>query len=182
MQRYFRIFALVSILLFTVSAFAQRPGGARPGGAGGGRPDAAPTVAPPKLRASLDAAQLADLQGLRQECVKLGLAYLTKAQQENGSFSASPRAGIGPTLIVALGLLRSGVPLDAPVLEKTLKFLEASIQPDGGVYSTGGHLSSYESCLGLVCFALADEAAGDARYAKVVQNAEKFVRSTQYNA
>jgi squalene-hopene/tetraprenyl-beta-curcumene cyclase len=43
-------------------------------------------------------------------------------------------------------------------------------------------LSTYESCLGLVCFMLANEQAGDGRYDEIVKNAETFARGSQYNA
>lgn len=151
------------------------------GGRGGGPGNAAPQVVQNKMRKALTAAERSDLEKLRGEMIKQGVAYLSKAQQDNGAFSVSPRSGIGPTLVDTIGLLRVGVPLDEPVLAKALKFLESSIQEDGGVYSSGGHVSSYESCLGLVCFMLANEAAGDGRYDAVVANAEKYVRSTQYN-
>lgn len=122
-----------------------------------------------------------DLEALRKEMIEDGVRFLTRSQSENGSFSASPRVGIGPTIIDAIGLLRVGVKLDDPVLANAMKFLEGAVHEDGGIYSEGMRLSTYESCLGLVCFMLANQQAGDGRYGEIVQNAEKFVRGSQYN-
>ncbi|MBQ9874063.1 MAG: terpene cyclase/mutase family protein [Thermoguttaceae bacterium] len=151
------------------------------GGRGGGRQTASPTVPIEKMRASLSDAERADLEALRASMVAEGIAFLTKSQSEDGSFSASPRVGIGPTLIDVAGLLRAGVKLDEPILAKALAFLEKSVREDGGIYSEGLHLSTYESCLGLVCFTLANRQAGDGRYDAIVEKAEKFVRGSQYN-
>ena len=153
-------------------------GGPNGGGRGG---VSAPVVEAPKMRSTLSETERADVEALRLQMVKDGIAFLKKAQMSNGSFSASPRAGVGPTIVVATALLRCGVALDEPVLAKALAFLEDAIQDDGGIYSSGGHVAAYESCLGLVCFDLANKAAGDGRYDAVVANAEKYVRGTQYN-
>ena len=134
-----------------------------------------------KKREALTDKEKNDLDALRRAMMKDGVAFLTKIQGENGSFSANPRVGIGPTLIDAVGLLRAGVSLNEPVLAKAMNFLENSVHEDGGVYSEGMHLSTYESCLGLVCFMLANKQAGDGRYDDIVKNAETFVRGSQYN-
>ncbi len=138
-------------------------------------------AAPKKMRASLSDEEKANLDELRLQMIEQGAAYLAKSQGASGSFSASPRVGVGPTIIDVIGLLRVGTPLDNPTVAKGLAFLEDSIHDDGGIYSEGARLASYESCLGLVCFMLANQAAGDGRYDSIVANAETFVRGTQYN-
>jgi len=146
----------------------------------GGMEQGAAVVAK-KMRKALSEEERANLETLRLQMIEQGVAYLAKSQSASGSFSASPRVGIGPTIIDVIGLLRVGTSLDDPTLQKGLAFLEGSIQEDGGIYSEGGRLSSYESCLGLVCFMLANQAGGDGRYDKIVANAESFVRKSQYN-
>ncbi len=137
-------------------------GAGGPGGVGGpGMQSAAQVV---KMRKELTADERADLNSLRLKMSDMGVDYLRKIQLPSGSFSSSPRVGIGPTIVDAIGLLRAGVKLDEPVLAKALAFLEESVQDDGGIYTTNSHVASYESCLGLVCFHLANEAAGDGRY------------------
>ena len=154
-------------------------GAGGPGGVGGpGMQSAAQVV---KMRKELTAEERADLNALRLKMSDMGVDYLRKIQLPSGSFSSSPRVGIGPTIVDAIGLLRAGVKLDEPVLAKALAFLEKSVQEDGGIYTTNSHVASYESCLGLVCFHLANEAAGDGRYDEVLKNAERFVRGVQYN-
>lgn len=164
-------------------------GGKRPDGTGRPRrgdgaperPDDAPAAPVVKMREKLSDEERADLETLRKKALADGVEYLRKVQLPTGSFSASPRVGIGPTLIDAIGLLRAGVKLDDPLLAKTLAFVEQSIHDDGGIYSEGGRLACYETCVGLVCFSLANKVAGDGRYDEVVAKAEKFVRGAQYN-
>ena len=181
--RRFGAICCAASLTFGTVAWAQGGRGGQGGpGVGGGRgAQTAPVVEPEKMRKTLSDDEKSDVETLRLQLVKDGVAFLKKAQMTNGSFSASPRAGVGPTIVVATSLLRSGVALDDPTLAKALAFLEDAIQDDGGIYSSGGHVASYESCLGLVCFDLANKAAGDGRYDAVVANAEKYVRGTQYN-
>ena len=159
----------------------QRRGDAQRGGRGYGRSETAPSAPVAKMREKLSDEERADLEALRKKALADGVEYLRKVQLPTGSFSASPRVGIGPTLIAAIGLLRADVKLDDPLLARTLAFIEQSIHDDGGIYSEGGRLACYESCVGLVCFSLANKAAGDGRYDEVVAKAEKFVRGAQYN-
>lgn len=151
------------------------------GGRGGRGGTLAAVAKPEKMRKSLSDAERADVETLRLQLIKDGIAFLKKSRASNGAFSVSPRAGVGPTIVVASGLLRAGVALDEPILADALKFLESAVKEDGGIYSAGGHVAIYESCLGLVCFDLANKAAGDGRYDEIVANAEKYVRSAQYN-
>ena len=182
----------IVFILSTSFVLAQNPGeraretrgGGWQGQARGGRGGATTANAPvaPKMRDKLTDAERDDLEALRVKMIDYGVAYLAKAQLENGSFSASPRVGIGPTLVDVIGLLRVGVKPDDPTVAKALAYLERAVHEDGGVYSEGGRLASYESCLALTCFSLANEASGDGRYAALLERAEQFVRSTQYNA
>lgn len=183
-MKYFQYIALAAttaLLLSASLAGAQDLAESRRDGGGPGA-SAQSVGASNKKRQTLTDEEKADLEALRVQMIQDGIDYLKESQSANGSFSASPRVGIGPTLIDVIGLLRVGVKLDEPVLAKALEFLESSIHEDGGIYSEGMHLSTYESCLGLVCFMLANEQAGDGRYDEIVKNAETFARGSQYNA
>jgi hypothetical protein len=112
---------------------------------------------------------------LYQATVNRAIEFLAERQAQNGSLS--PQIGIGPTAIAALGLLRSGRTTADPQIEKSLKYLEEYVQENGGIYSPGGPISTYETCIALVCF---QEANRDHRYDKTIHAAEKFIRGGQW--
>lgn len=107
--------------------------------------------------------------------VAKAVQYFEKAQADDGSFSS--QIGVGPTAMVAIGLLRTGRTADTPVVAKALKYLEGFVQPGGGVYPKGSRLANYETCVALVCF---KQANADGRYDKLIKNAEAFIRGEQW--
>jgi squalene-hopene/tetraprenyl-beta-curcumene cyclase len=124
-----------------------------------------------------------DVAKIRQSVDK-AVAYLRSTQSNAGSWSASPRTGIGPTAIVLAGLLDAGVPLDDPMIVNGLKLLEASAHDDGGIYTPDGFFQNYETCVVVMCFAKAHEAAkkkdGKEPYKELLSKADKFLRKHQY--
>ncbi len=90
---------------------------------------------------------------------------------------AEAQIGIGPTAIATLGLLRSGRSPADPQIAKSLKYLEEYVQENGGIYTPGGRISTYETCIVMVCF---QEANRDHRFDKPIRAAEKFIRSGQW--
>ena len=64
-----------------------------------------------------------------------------------------------------------------PQIAKSLKYLEEYVQENGGIYTPGGPISTYETCIVLVCF---QEANRDHRYDKTIRSAEKFIRGGQW--
>jgi squalene-hopene/tetraprenyl-beta-curcumene cyclase len=114
--------------------------------------------------------------GVRQKAVDRALAYLgEKGQAEDGTFTSM--AGPGITALTLTAAIRSGAPLDDPMVAKGLKALEGFVKDDGGIY--GGRLKNYETCVGILCFA---EANKDGRYDELLKNAERFVRGLQIGA
>jgi squalene-hopene/tetraprenyl-beta-curcumene cyclase len=79
--------------------------------------------------------------------------------------------------VVVTAILRSGRSPDDPVVSKSLKYLETFVQPDGGVYRPNTFYRNYESSLALVCFAAANR---DGRYAKLIKNADHFIKAEQW--
>ena len=51
------------------------------------------------------------------------------------------------------------------------------MQPDGGIYAPRLGYRNYETCIGLTCFLTAN---GDKRYDKIIKNAEKYIKASQW--
>ncbi|MCR9293571.1 MAG: terpene cyclase/mutase family protein [bacterium] len=112
-----------------------------------------------------------------QETVDRAVEFLRiRGQAEDGSFSA--QAGIGPTGLVAASLLAAGLPASDPMVAKALSFLEAHVQPDGGIYKLGSSHRNYDTCIAMVAFSKADQAD---RFEQILSNAERFVKGIQWD-
>jgi squalene-hopene/tetraprenyl-beta-curcumene cyclase len=111
-----------------------------------------------------------------QQAVDRAIGFLQiKAQAPDGSYAAA--SGPGVTAVVAAAILHNGRSPDDPVVSKSLKYLEKFVQPDGGVYRPETFYRNYETSLALVCFAAANR---DGRYAKLIKNADHFLKSVQW--
>jgi squalene-hopene/tetraprenyl-beta-curcumene cyclase len=111
------------------------------------------------------------------QVVAKAVAYLkTKGQANDGSYSG--HAGIGPTALVTVALLRHDVPRSDPTIAKSLQYLEMHVQPDGGIYQSGTFYRNYETCLAVLCFA---EANTDGRYDKTIRRADAFIKGLQWD-
>jgi hypothetical protein len=112
---------------------------------------------------------------LYQTTVGRAIGFLTKRQSQDGSLSS--HIGIGPTAIATLGMLRSGRSAADPQVAKSLKYLEEYVQENGGIYTPGGNITTYETCIVMVCF---QEANRDHQYDKIIRMAERFIRGGQW--
>jgi squalene-hopene/tetraprenyl-beta-curcumene cyclase len=111
-----------------------------------------------------------------QQAVDRAIRFLeTKGQAADGSYAG--QTGVGVTAIVATAIMRHGRSADDPLVAKSLEYLQKFVQPDGGIYVPGTFYQNYETCLGILCFT---EANRDGRYAKLIQNADQFVKSIQW--
>jgi squalene-hopene/tetraprenyl-beta-curcumene cyclase len=110
------------------------------------------------------------------EAIAKGTAYLAQAQAENGSYS--PKAGTGVTSLVTLALIRNGKSVTDPTVAKGLKFLEANVRADGGIYAEKSFLQNYETSLAVVCLQAAN---ADGRYKETIAKADKFLKSLQFD-
>lgn len=111
-----------------------------------------------------------------EQAVNRAVAYISQAQAGDGSFSAS--AGPGITAIVSSALLRNGRSADDPVVARALKYLEAHVHDDGGIYQDGSRYKNYETSLAIVCFGDANRSG---RYNDLLARAEQFVKSQQWD-
>ena len=110
--------------------------------------------------------------------VAKGIEYLqTKGQAEDGSFTK--QVGVGITALAATAMLRHGRSPDDPAVSKALKFLEANIQPTGGIHAANGRLKTYETCVATLAFKAANK---DGRYDKILANADKYLKELPFDA
>ena len=105
------------------------------------------------------------------------VSYLQGTAQARDS-QPGGQAAAGVTALVTTAILRSGRSIHDPAVAKSLKCLESFVQPDGGIYSPGGLLANYETCLAIVCLS---EANADQRYQRILRRAEAFVRKFQWD-
>lgn len=112
-----------------------------------------------------------------QRAVDRAINFLaSKAQSPDGSYS--PAAGPGVTAVVTTGVLRSGRTADDPMVAKSLTYLQQFVQPDGAISPKDSFYANYETCLGLLCFQTANR---DGRYDGLIKNAERFIKSAQWD-
>ncbi len=110
--------------------------------------------------------------------VAKAIDYLkTKGKGPDGSYSK--RAGIGVTALVTDSILRHGRSPDDPLVADSLKYIVASVQDDGGIYSPKSPVQNYETCIAVMCLTDANK---DGRYNKILANADKYLRGLQYDA
>jgi squalene-hopene/tetraprenyl-beta-curcumene cyclase len=110
--------------------------------------------------------------------VEKGVQYLlSKGQSVDGSFSK--QAGTGITSLCVAALLRSGRSPDDPGVAKGLKYLEANIRPDGGIYAENSRLKNYETCIALMCL---KEANRGGRFDKAIAGADRYIKGLQLDA
>jgi squalene-hopene/tetraprenyl-beta-curcumene cyclase len=112
-----------------------------------------------------------------QRSVDRAIEFLrSHGQAEDGTYNS--RVGVGITSLVTAGVLRHGRSPSDPLAAKSLKYLESAVQPDGGIYGEGRMLPNYETCMALMCLV---EANKDNRYKDVIQNAEAYIKRSQWS-
>ncbi|MDG3008210.1 prenyltransferase/squalene oxidase repeat-containing protein [Paludisphaera mucosa] len=105
------------------------------------------------------------------------VAFLKGRQAADGSWSPD-RNEPGITGLVVTGLLRSGrTTPDEPAVAKGLAYLEKSIDAKAGGLAGVRH-SSYATCVALMAFHEADR---DGKYKSLIEGAQRFLRSTQFD-
>jgi hypothetical protein len=112
-----------------------------------------------------------------QKSVDRALAFLSKTQAGDGSFSS--KAGPGVTAIVATALLRHGQSPDDAAAAKSLKYLEGFVHDDGGIYAPGSRYQNYETSLAILAF---NEANADGRYNDLLKKAAAFDKKIQWDS
>jgi len=112
-----------------------------------------------------------------QTMVNRAVEYLkVRGQADDGSFSGA--AGVGPTGLVVTALVSVGATAEDPVVVKALKYLEANVQPDGGIYKVESKHRNYDTCLVMVAFASVNK---NGKYDALIKKAEAFVKDIQWD-
>lgn len=132
-------------------------------------------VVPLLLASSLQAAS-PPLPEEIQASIDKGVGYLKVTQSEDGSWGDSNSMGV--TGLATYALLQSGLPVDDPAVSAGLKYIEANIQPDGGIYKPESLIKNYETSIAIQALAAANQ---DARYQKTIANAVKYVKELQWD-
>ena len=126
--------------------------------------------------ANIEKAQAAPDEAKYQEVVARGIEFLNSSQDKDGSYNK--KYGIGVTTLAVTALLRHGRTVQDPNVAAGLKYIEASIQPDGGIYSKDSPFKNYETALGILCLS---EANRDHKYDKQIAAADKFLKGLQWD-
>jgi squalene-hopene/tetraprenyl-beta-curcumene cyclase len=106
--------------------------------------------------------------------VEKAVQFLRTHQESDGSFNKK-LGGPGISALVVAALIRHGY-ADDPVVAKGLKFLESSVQQDGGIYEKS--LANYTTSVALIAFKEANQAG---KYDTVVKNAGAFLKTLQHS-
>ncbi|MFK7766177.1 MAG: prenyltransferase/squalene oxidase repeat-containing protein [Mariniblastus sp.] len=137
-------------------------------------PDAK-TTEQPNTDPALTKSDNVDLQ--HKEIVRKGLKYLLeKGQAEDGSFSKQLSPAV--TALCASALIENGVPLTDERVQKSLKFIESQIKPDGGIYAKGSTLRNYETSVAVMVFTSANV---EGNYDNTIQKAVSFLKGIQWD-
>ena len=128
---------------------------------------------------SLYATELSDRdQAAVEQMVSRAVEFLrTTGQAADGSFSKEASPAI--TSLVTASLIKSGRPVEDPMVAKALQFIEGFVREDGGIHQDGSLYRNYETCLAILAFV---EANQDGRYDNILANANNFVRGIQVGA
>lgn len=123
-----------------------------------------------------DDAKPEDLTPTLKKVREQAINYLKTKQSDDGSWTNAAAPGISALVVTAL--LENGLGPDDPVVQKGLKHLEGYIQTDGGIYSPKSNHRNYETSIAMLAFKAAN---ADGRYRTALANADKFVRSQQWD-
>ena len=131
--------------------------------------------------ADLEAQVVAETNEASQQLQKVsqaGVRYLLELGQDREDGSYSKQLGPAVTAMCTRALLDNGIPVTHPQVQKSLKFLEAAVKPDGGIYAPESTLKNYETSVSLMCFAKANV---DGKYDETIRNAATFLKGLQWD-
>lgn len=123
-------------------------------------------------------AEKANASQLHKKTVTKGIDYLLLKGQDRSDGSYSKALGPAVTAMCTTALLKNGVRLEHPQIQKSLKYLEGFVRADGGVYAPKSNLRNYETSVAVMCFVAANK---DGKYDKIIQEAVGFQKNIQWD-
>lgn len=137
----------------------------------------APTVLSQETNLKASGARQAPVDAQTQARVeRAAIAFLRQSQAADGSFSS--QAGPGVTGLVAASLLAVGVPVEDPMVGKSIDYLLKTKRDNGGLYAEGSRHANYETCLAMLALSKANS---DGKYNPILAGAQKFVKGEQWD-
>jgi hypothetical protein len=101
---------------------------------------------------------------------------LIRGQHEDGSFS--PETGVAVTALAVRAILEHRPQsIRSAEIQKSLKYIESMIRPDGGIYAEGSYYRNYETSVAVGALVKAN----DGRYDSQLHRAELFLRELQWD-
>ena len=113
-----------------------------------------------------------------QEIVSKGIEFLMNKGQDRTDGSFSKQLGPAVTAMCTTALLKNGIAVEHPQIQKALTYLESHVRPDGGVYAPNSNLRNYETSVAVMCFVAANKGG---KYDKIIQEAIGFQKNIQWD-
>ena len=111
--------------------------------------------------------------------VKRAIDYLLQKGLDRKDGSYSKQLGPAVTAMCTTALLKNGVKVTDPHVQKSLVYLKSFVRDDGGVYAPKSNLRNYETSVAVMCFAAANV---DGKYDKIIEEAIGFQKNIQWDA
>ena len=124
----------------------------------------------------LPAARAADEAVMRTAIAEASAYLINQGQAADGGFSA--QAGPAVTALAVTALVKTGTPVDAPAVQKSIDYLLRFKQADGGIYPPDSFVSNYETSIAMVALAACNR---DGRYDEPIKAAQAFVKGLQWD-
>ena len=118
------------------------------------------------------------LNGLITATANKGIQFLrNRGQADDGSFSSE--SGVAVTSLCVRAMLEhEPKSVDAPHIQKALKFIESRMQGDGGIYTKGSLYRNYETSVSVGALIKANT---DGKYDSALKRAEAFLKGIQWD-
>lgn len=113
-----------------------------------------------------------------ERTVQRGIEFLkSRGQSPDGSFSGQTGTAV-TSLVVRAILDHRPTAVGDPVIQNALRFIEKSMQSDGGIYSAGSKYRNYETSVAVGALLAANK---DGKYDSQLKRAEAFLKDLQWD-